>query len=76
MEKCEHSGDICRAEELSNIITPETTETLVRKYCLGNKEICPQYREIEDSGIAFGMNVAKLIESAFNVYQRVKKKRE
>jgi len=74
MKKCQHSGNICRAEELLRIINPDSIKNLVEKYCLGDKELCNQYREIEDKGIGFAVNFANFIESAHGMYKQITKK--
>lgn len=81
MKKCQYSGGTCRAEELNKTINPKTVEILVKKYCLGDKEACSQYREIEDTGIGFGIDLANFLESGHNLFdsgyriiERIKKK--
>lgn len=75
MEKCRHSGKICRAEEIARTVDPESADALVSTYCVGGKEKCGQYRKIEDSGIAFGVDIVNLIEAAHDVYLDITKKR-
>ena len=74
MRNCKYSGNICRTEELMRQSNkPEIAEELVAKYCYDKKENCSQYRFLEDSGIGFGYDLSKLIDSAKEVLDRIRR---
>jgi len=74
MRKCEYSGKICRVEEVVRSINPKTANVLAEKFCLGSKEMCNQYKEIEDKGIGFYYYIINFLESAYTLYEKIRKK--